>query len=98
VERTTAIALPAPTDLFFEQAGAGPTLFRGVSGLVELSSLPVGRSLPVRGAADSGLSLDAAVLAAQGRTISCRSADGASGPRCTLRSTPPNPPAQGKHP
>jgi uncharacterized membrane protein len=98
VERTAAIALPAPTDLFLEQAGAAPTLFRGVSGLVELSSIPVGRSLPVRGAAGSGVSFDSAVLAAQGRTISCRSADGASGPRCTLRSTPPNPPAQGKHP
>jgi uncharacterized membrane protein len=98
VERTAAIALPAPTDLFFEQAGAAPTLFRGVSGLVDLSSLPVGRSLPVRGAADSGVSFGAVVLAAQGRTISCRSDDGGSGPRCTLRSTPPNSPAQGKHP
>ena len=98
VERTAAVALPAPTDLFLEQLGAAPTLFRGVSGLVELSSLPVGRALPVRGAAGSGVSFESAVLAAQGRSISCRSANGASGPRCTLRSTPPNPPAQGKRP
>ncbi len=98
VERTAGVALPAPADLFLEQAGAAPTLFRGVSGLVELSSLPVGRALPVRGAAGSGVSFIAAVLAAQGRTISCRSSDGASGPRCDLRSTHPTQPAQGEYP
>ena len=98
VERTAGAPLPAPTDLFLEPTGAAPVLFRGVSGLVALSSLPVGRALPVRGADGSGVSFDAAVLAAQGRAISCRSTDGSSGLRCNLRSTSPTPPAQGKHP
>jgi uncharacterized membrane protein len=98
VERTAGATLPAPTDLFLEPAGAAPVLFRGVSGLVALSSLPVGRALPVRGADGSGVSFSAAVLAAQGRAISCRSTDGSSGLRCNLRSMPPTPPAQGKDP
>ena len=98
VERTAGGVLPAPTDLFLEPTAGPPALFRGVSGLVDLSSLPVGRALPVRGAAGSGVAFAAAVLAAQGRTISCHSPDGASGPRCTLRSTHPTQPAQGEHP
>ena len=98
VERTAGIALPVPTDLFLEPTTGPPVLFRGVSGLVDLSSLPVGWSLAVRGAEGSGVSFASAVVAASGRAISCRALDGSIGPRCNINFAPPTPPVQGRRP
>ena len=98
VERTAGIALPAPTDLFLEPTAGPPALFRGVSGLVDLSSLPVGSALPVRGAAGSGVSFASAVVAARGRAVTCRSVDGSTGPRCNIDIAHPTPPVQGRRP
>ena len=104
VERREARATVAPTDLFLETGAPGspPLLLRGVSGLVDLSALPAGAAMPVRCAGACEGAVHAAVVASRGRPLTCLSADGTSGQRCSIVTKPvQNPfeaPTQGNPP
>ena len=95
VERRAPRRTDPPTDLFIETgAPAAPSiLFRGVSGLVDLSMLPAGSALPVRCAASCSGTGRAAVIASRGRPVLCVAPDGSTGPRCAFEPTPVSSPS-----